>query len=68
VRTQPVRRARHQQLAIGTTSAARGWTFSAAVRNAFDADVREPNLAPGLIANDLPQAGRSFTLQAGYAF
>ncbi len=53
--------------AISTAPAARGWTFSAALRNAFDADVREPNLAPGLIPNDLPQAGRSFTLQAGYA-
>ena len=55
-------------LALGTQPAARGWTFSAALHNVFDADVREPNLAPGLIPNDLPQAGRSFTLQAGYAF
>ena len=55
-------------LAVSTAPAARDWTFSAALRNAFDADVREPNLAPGLIANDLPQAGRSVTLQAGYAF
>jgi outer membrane receptor protein involved in Fe transport len=55
-------------LALSTAPRARGWTFSAALRNAFDADVREPNLAPGQIANDLPQAGRSFTLQAGYAF
>lgn len=55
-------------LALSTAPATRGWTFSAAVRNAFEADVREPNLAPGLIANDLPQAGRSMTLQAGYAF
>jgi outer membrane receptor protein involved in Fe transport len=51
-----------------STAMAGGWTFSAALRNAFDADVREPNLAPGLIANDLPQAGRSFTLQAAVTF
>jgi iron complex outermembrane receptor protein len=55
-------------LALGTAPAVRGWSFSAALRNAFDADVREPNLAPGLVPNDLPQAGRSFTLQAGYGF
>jgi outer membrane receptor protein involved in Fe transport len=55
-------------LALSTEPGTRGWTLSAALRNAFDADVREPNLAPGLIANDLPQAGRSLTLQAGYAF
>jgi outer membrane receptor protein involved in Fe transport len=55
-------------LAVASAPLAGGWTFSAALRNAFDADVREPNLAPGLIANDLPQAGRSFMLQAGCAF
>ena len=55
-------------LAVGTAPGVKGWTFSAALRNAFDADVREPNLAPGLIPDDLPQAGRSITLQAGYAF
>jgi outer membrane receptor protein involved in Fe transport len=55
-------------LALSTERGARGWFASAALRNAFDADVREPNLAPGLIPNDLPQAGRSFTLQAGYTF
>ncbi|HSW08881.1 TonB-dependent receptor plug domain-containing protein [Aquabacterium sp.] len=55
-------------LALASDSSAAGWTFSATLRNAFDADVREPSLAPGLVANDLPQAGRSFTLQVGYLF
>jgi iron complex outermembrane receptor protein len=55
-------------LALTSTPLAGGWLFSAALRNAFDADVREPSLAPGLIANDLPQAGRSFTLQASHGF
>ena len=44
----------------------RGWTCSAVLRNAFNEDVREPSLAPGLVANDLPQARRSFSLQLGY--
>lgn len=55
-------------LALTSERGARGWFAGATLRNAFDADVREPNLAPGLIPNDLPQAGRSFTLQAGYTF
>lgn len=55
-------------LAVATAPVAGGWTLSAALRNAFDAEVREPNLAPGLIANDLPQAGRSFTLQLSHDF
>ena len=55
-------------LALGTAPVARGWRFSTVLRNVFDVDVREPNLAPGLMPNDLPQAGRSFTVQAGYAF
>ncbi|MFA7239539.1 MAG: TonB-dependent receptor [Sulfuricellaceae bacterium] len=42
------------------------WEFSASVRNLFDADVREPSLAPGLIPNDLPMAPRSLWLQATY--
>ncbi|NRF69901.1 TonB-dependent receptor [Aquincola sp. S2] len=55
-------------LTLSTDRSARGWFAGAALRNAFDEDVREPNLAPGLIANDLPQAGRTLTLQIGYAF
>jgi iron complex outermembrane receptor protein len=40
------------------------WNFSTSVRNLFNADVREPSLAPGLIPNDLPMAPRSLWLQA----
>jgi outer membrane receptor protein involved in Fe transport len=45
------------------------WTFSASVRNLFDADVREPSLylpgetIPVLIPGDLPQPGRTFHVQ-----
>lgn len=43
------------------------WDFSASVRNVFNADVREPSLAPGLqIPGDLPMARRAFYLQAVY--
>lgn len=42
------------------------WEFSASLRNLFNADVREPSLAPGVIPNDLPQAGRAGYLQAVY--
>ncbi|KAF0205042.1 MAG: iron complex outermembrane recepter [Gallionellaceae bacterium] len=42
------------------------WDFSSSVRNLFNADVREPSLAPGLIPNDLPMAPRSLWVQATY--
>ena len=43
------------------------WEFSASVRNLFNADAREPSLAPGgSLPNDLPLAPRSFYLQATY--
>lgn len=43
------------------------WELAASVRNLFNADVREPSLAPGLaIPQDLPMAPRSFYLQAIY--
>lgn len=43
------------------------WSWRLGVRNIFDADVREPSLAPGLaIPNDLPMARRSAYVQASY--
>ncbi len=43
------------------------WDFTLAVRNVFDADVREPSPAPGLqLPNDLPMAPRALSLQASY--
>ncbi len=50
------------------TSRGRGaWDFTATVRNLFNADVREPSLAPGLqLPRDLPMAPRGLSLQASY--
>lgn len=43
------------------------WDFAASVRNLFNADVREPSIAPGVaIPNDLPMAPRSVYLQVSY--
>ncbi|WP_292937367.1 TonB-dependent receptor [Noviherbaspirillum sp.] len=42
------------------------WTFSASVRNLFNATVLEPSLAPGTIRYDLPMAPRAFWLQLVY--
>lgn len=40
-------------------------SFATSIRNVFDADVREPSLAPGTaIPNDLPMARRSLYVQA----
>jgi len=43
------------------------WEWTATVRNLFNADIREPSIAPGLaIPNDLPMAPRSIYLQIMY--
>lgn len=43
------------------------WEYALSVRNLFDADVREPSLAPGVaLPNDLPVAPRSLWLQMIY--
>src|SRR5437868_2031597 len=56
-------------LTLRTSRGKRQWDFAASVRNLFDADVREPSLAPGVsIPNDLPMARRSFDVQAIYRF
>jgi outer membrane receptor protein involved in Fe transport len=45
------------------------WELALSARNLFDADVREPSLAPGAsIPGDLPMAPRSVYLQATYRF
>ncbi len=55
-------------LTLATRNGRPGWNFTASVRNLFDADVREPSLAPGLsIPHDLPMAPRAFTVQAIYS-
>ena len=53
-------------LSLRTNSGSKGWEFSGAVRNLFDADAREPTLPSNGIPGDLPLAGRSFYLQAVY--
>ncbi|MBY0557858.1 MAG: TonB-dependent receptor [Burkholderiaceae bacterium] len=43
------------------------WNYTLALRNAFNADVREPSPAPGLaLPGDIPMPGRSISLQASY--
>lgn len=54
-------------LTLRTMRGKNQWEFAASVRNLFNADVREPSLAPGVaIPNDLPMAPRWFYLQAIY--
>lgn len=55
-------------LTLRSTGGRRGWSFAASVRNLFDADAREPTLAPGAaIPNDLPMPKRWFFVQATYS-
>ncbi|MYN45841.1 TonB-dependent receptor [Pseudoduganella sp. FT93W] len=43
------------------------WNYTLAIRNAFNANVREPSPAPGLtLPGDIPMPGRSISLQASY--
>jgi len=53
-------------LSLRTNNGSKGWEFSGALRNVFDADAREPTLPSNGIPNDLPLAGRSFYVQAVY--
>lgn len=40
-----------------------GFEFALSAKNLFDETVREPSLAPGLIPDDLPQAGRGLFVE-----
>ncbi len=54
-------------LTLRTAGGKGQWDFVLGIQNLFNADVREPSLAPGLaIPNDLPMAPRGFYLQAMY--
>jgi len=54
-------------LTVRTGQSKNPWGFAASLRNLFDADVREPSLAPATtLPNDLPMAPRSLWLQATY--
>ncbi len=53
-------------LALRKGNGAKGWEFSVALRNLFNADVREPSPV-NTIPNDFPQPGRSLYLQTTYS-
>lgn len=54
-------------LTLRTEQRKNSWMFSTTVRNLFNADVREPSLAPGsVIPNDLPMAPRALYFQLAY--
>ncbi len=54
-------------LTVATRRGRQQWNFSASVRNLFNADAREPSLAPGqAIPHDLPMAPRALSVQAVY--
>jgi iron complex outermembrane receptor protein len=54
-------------LTVATRNGRRQWNFSAALRNVFNTDVREPSPAPGLtLPYDLPMAPRAISVQASY--
>lgn len=54
-------------LNLSTTRRPQQWSFALGLRNLFNADVREPSIAPGTaLPNDLPMAPFSAYLQASY--
>jgi len=54
-------------LNVSTSAKRQQWSFALGLRNIFNADVREPSVAPGTaIPNDLPMAPFSAYLQATY--
>lgn len=54
-------------MSLSTSEKARQWSFRVGLRNIFNADVREPSVAPGTaIPSDLPMAPRSVYVQAVY--
>lgn len=54
-------------LTLRTEQRKDSWSFATSVRNLFNANVREPSLAPGLaIPNDLPMAPRAIYFQLAY--
>lgn len=64
---QPISDYKTLDLTLRTTRGINQWDFTASVRNLFNAEVKEPSLAPGLtLPNDLPLSRRTFYFQAIY--
>jgi len=53
-------------LTLRTDRQRQGWDFAISLRNAFNADIREPTKPGSGITNDLPMPGRTWSLQASY--
>jgi iron complex outermembrane receptor protein len=54
-------------LTLRTARGRDAWDFAVSLRNLFNADAREPSLAPGVgLPQDIPLARRSFYVQAAY--
>lgn len=54
-------------LSLRSDRTRRGWDFSAAIYNLFNADIREPTKAGSGITYDMPMPARTFWLQARYS-
>jgi outer membrane receptor protein involved in Fe transport len=54
-------------LTLRTGRSKGGWDFAVSLRNLFNADAREPSMAPGLgLPSDIPLARRSLYVQGAY--
>lgn len=53
-------------LTLRTDQVKQGWDFAGSLRNAFNADIREPSKSGSGITFDLPMPGRTVYLQAIY--
>ncbi|WP_374562922.1 TonB-dependent receptor plug domain-containing protein [Ideonella sp.] len=66
---QPIADFTTVDLTLRTAASPRPWGMAVTLRNLFNADVREPSLAPGTaIPNDLPMARRALYAQVSYRF
>ena len=65
----PVADYRLVHLTLRSPPRTRGWEWSLSIRNLFDADAREPSLAPGLqVPGDIPLEPRSVRVTSTWAF
>jgi iron complex outermembrane receptor protein len=54
-------------LTLRTDQPKQGWDFALSLRNAFNADIREPTKLGSGITFDLPMPGRTYWIQARYS-